>query len=54
MSSIEARSRLAFILDLSSAFNREGSQEYLLELVNQAYPDDDESRAVMVEALTRK
>lgn len=56
MPRILARRRLEFILDSRAAWSStDGAPDtYLIELVNQAYPDDDGARAVMIEAISRR
>jgi hypothetical protein len=56
MRRIRARERLEFITDVSLAMptDAKGVPPSILELIEMAYPDDEISRAVLIESLTRK
>lgn len=56
MPRISARERVAFILDIMAAMPSDAKEasHYLITLVNQAYADDPESHAIILEAVSRR
>ncbi len=55
MPRIRARQRLEFCLDIRESMPSDGKgvSQNLMNLVLEAYPDDDAARAVLIESLTR-